>query len=57
MDCLLQQLRLSGYGCHIENVFAGAFGYADDLVLLAPSRACMNKLLRICYDFSNEYQI
>ena len=35
IDKLLTRLRESGVGCHIDGVFAGAFGYADDIVLLA----------------------
>ena len=31
------RLRESGVGCHIDGVFAGTFGYADDILLLAPS--------------------
>ena len=36
IDKLLTRLRESGVGCHIDGVFAGAFGYADDIVLLKP---------------------
>ena len=32
IDKLLTRLRESGVGCHIDCVFAGAFGYADDIV-------------------------
>ena len=45
LDTLLEQLRQSGVGCHIGNVFTGALGYADDLVLLAPTSSGMRKLL------------
>ena len=37
IDTLLTRLRESGVGCHIDGVFSGAFGYADDIVLLAQS--------------------
>ncbi len=37
MDDLLTELANSGYGCYMGGVFAGAFGYADDLKLLTPS--------------------
>ena len=48
MDELLSWLRKSGVGCHVGGVFAGAVGYADDLLLLAPSRSVMERFLKIC---------
>ena len=39
IDGLLQTLQQLGVGCHVGETFAGAFGYADDIVLLAPSLA------------------
>jgi hypothetical protein len=57
MDCLLQKLRMSGTGCYIGHVFAGAFAYADDLVLLAPTRGSMEILINICEEFSQEFSI
>ncbi len=35
----LTELANSGYGCYMGGVFAGAFGYTDDLKLLTP--VCM----------------
>ena len=40
-DDLLISLRRSVVGCHLGNVFCGAVGYADDLLLLAPSSSAM----------------
>ena len=57
LDQLLMKLKNSGYGCHIGNTFCGAMGYADDIVLLAPSRHSMQSLLGICEQFSEEFQI
>ena len=37
MDILFKQLKHNGIGCHVGLVYAGAFGYADDVVLVAPS--------------------
>ena len=45
MDDLLLCLRKSGVGCQVGGVFAGAVGYADDLLLLAPSRSGMQSML------------
>ena len=54
IDDLLVQLRKSGVGCHIGDVFYGAAGYADDIVLLAPCRSAMSDMLRICENFARE---
>ena len=34
---LLEILKSSGLGCHIGRMFAGAFGYADDIAIATPS--------------------
>ncbi len=47
MDELLERLKRSALGYYIGHVFAGAFGYADDITLLAPTtgRSSMARLL------------
>ena len=52
MDELLSWLRKSGVGCHVGGVFAGAVGYADDLLLLAPSRSAMDKMFKLCEKYA-----
>ena len=47
----------SGYGCTICDVFVGALCYADDVVLLCPSRVALVKMLSICEHVSTEYFI
>ena len=37
MDKLFKQLKRNGIGCHVGPVYAGAFGYADDVALVALS--------------------
>ena len=37
IDKLFSQLEHSGLGCHVGASYAGAFAYADDIVLVAPS--------------------
>ena len=54
MDDLLVRLRKAGVGCHLGGVFCGAVGYADDLLLLAPSRSAMEKMLGICESYAEE---
>ena len=52
LDTLLLKLREAGVGCHIGGEFLGAFGYADDVTLLAPSRQALQIMLDICEDFA-----
>ena len=52
LDTLLSQLRDAGVGCHLGGVFLGAYGYADDVTLLAPSRQGLQSMLRICEEFA-----
>ena len=39
----------------MNGVYAGALGYADDVTLLCPSLQWMNKMLKICEQYANEY--
>ena len=54
MDELLSWLRKSGVGCHVGGVFAGALGYAVELLLLALSRNAMHKMLKLCEKYAVE---
>ena len=45
LDTLLFQLREAGVGCHLGGFFLGAFGYADDVTLLVPSRQGLQVML------------
>ena len=44
-------------GCYIGHIFMGAFGYADDIILLAPCKKSLCVLLDICKQFSLEFQV
>ena len=57
MDELLKRLKDSKIGCHIGHHYAGALSYADDLTLIAPSVTAVKKMLRICEEFSAEYNV
>jgi len=57
LDELLNRLKESGFGCHIGNTFCGAFGYADDVTLIAPTLYSTNMLLDICTTFADEYDV
>ena len=59
LDGLLIDLSESGVGCHWGCSFAGVFGYADDIVLLAPY-ACASSLrimLDICGSFAMSHKL
>ena len=51
IDDLFSVLAHSGFGCYINNVFYGIFGYADDLVLLSPNRFGLQCMLNLAKSF------
>ena len=57
LDTLLCQLRDAGIGCHIAGKFLGAYGYADDVTLLAPTRQGLQRMLQICQDFASSHSM
>lgn len=57
LDELLFSLANSGEGCYIGMYFAGAFAYADDVVLLAPTVTALRKMLRTASMYSIEFKI
>ena len=57
IDPLIKRLRDSRVGCHIGRTASNVFGYADDLVLLAPTVTAVNRLLKICEEFSEEFNL
>ena len=54
IDDLLKRLRQLGVGCHVGEKFLGAAGFADDIVLIAPSRGAMELMLATCEEFAAE---
>ena len=60
VDGLLQKLKHGGIGCFVGRTYAGAiagaFGYADDLALLAPSLR-KKKMIRIYEKYVEEFSI
>ena len=57
MNDLFAEIRKSRAGCYIDDYFAGMFGYADDLLLLCPSRDGLQKMLTIAENYANEHKI
>ena len=50
-DGLLLLLRKSGLGCKVAGKWMGAFLYADDLSLIAPTRAILASMLEIVAEY------
>ena len=52
---LLLRLENSPFGCKVGHLYAGAFAYADDVALVAPSLPVMSKMCDICLEFASEF--
>ena len=48
IDSLFIELKQLGLGCHVGPTFAGAFGYADDVALIATSIYALKKMISVC---------
>ena len=48
IDELLLELKASKVGCHVGSYYCGAFGYADDIILLCPSITGIEQMINIC---------
>ncbi|ELT98321.1 hypothetical protein CAPTEDRAFT_186481 [Capitella teleta] len=46
----------SGAGCWLSGRFCGSFAYADDVILLAPSRKALACMLRTCANFASDFK-
>ena len=57
IDELFIELQKLGLGCHIGNLFCGAFGYADDVILLAPTRLALRNLMTKCVSFAKDFKL
>ena len=55
--CLLKELRQYGPGCHMGGLWIGVVAFADDILLMSPSRSAMAKRLNICEDYSNRLNL
>lgn len=57
IDVLLERLQDSGQGCYVGSIFAGAYGYADDIIILCPSKLSLSSQLNVAISYSNEYLV
>ena len=56
-DPLLKRLRALGLGAHVAGLFMGAVCYADDVLLIAPTRSAMQRMLFELEVFAEESNI
>ena len=54
---LFLQLRQSRSGCKIGPYYAGGHGYADDLLLLCPSRSGLQEMVDIAANYAKDHNI
>ena len=57
VDELLVDLRGSGIGCRVPGVYMGAFGFCDNLLLLAPTRYGMQLMIDTCERFARRFNL
>jgi hypothetical protein len=57
VDDLVLELKKSGLGCHIVDLFIAAVFYADDLALCAPTRSSLQGLVDICVSYGRKWCI
>ena len=43
--------------CHLNGMFVGAFSYADDVTLLAPTSMALKAMLNTCTDFAASHNL
>ena len=51
------KLKKSGFGCTIGNYYFGVLGYADDVVLLCPTREGLRNMIRICESYAIDHDL
>ena len=56
-SAIATELKQLGLGCHVGPTFAGAFGYADDVTLIAPSLYALKKIISVCESYAERYHI
>ncbi len=54
---MIYKLEKSCIGCKIGTHFTGALAYADDVILLSPSRSGLQKMINICECFGIDFQV
>ena len=55
IDDMVKVLRDSGLECHISGRFLGSIFFADDLAIVAPTKAALQKMINLCSEYYKEY--
>ena len=56
-DDLFSTLRKKKTGCWIGNQYIGILGYADDLLLLAPTHDALQEMMKTCETYANKLNL
>jgi len=57
VDILLEELRLSDYGCHLGQTHVNSVAYADDLILLSVSLCDLQEMLTVYFNTGKNLNI
>ena len=57
LDDLLKELRRLQLGCSIGGCWYGVCGYADDLIILAPNREVLQRMLTVCETYADSHNL
>ncbi len=57
IDGLLRQPKDSGVGFYMDNHFVAAIAYADDIILICPTKKSLDILTGICAEYAYEFSI
>ena len=57
LDLLIKELRDLGVGCHVGGLYMGVVVYADDVLLMAPTRGAMQAMLDKCEQYASDHNI
>ena len=52
---VIKLLRSGGVGCHMYKIFLAIILFADDICLIAPTRASLQKMINDCSNYCEEY--
>ena len=57
INVLIEKLSESRLGCKLKNGYFGCLVYADDVMLLAHTMSGLKKILKICEEFAENFDI
>lgn len=57
MNELFKEMKNSKNGCQVDPYYSGMLGYADDLLLLCPSRGELQEMLNIAQKYAQAHNV